>query len=182
MPTNLQTATFGGGCFWCTEAVFQRVAGVTKVVSGYSGGKIKNPTYREICSGLTGHAEVIQITFDADIISYADLVRIFMTTHDPTTLNRQGADRGTQYRSVIYWHDEGQRETATSVIAELAPHFDDPIVTEVSPLGVFYDAEAYHQNYYNDNSNQPYCAVVITPKLQKLRAMHADKLNVAAMS
>jgi peptide-methionine (S)-S-oxide reductase len=175
--SNMQIATVGGGCFWCVEAVLLELQGVQKVVSGYSGGSIKNPTYREICSGLTGHAEVVQITFDADVISFKDLLTVFMTTHDPTTLNRQGADRGTQYRSVIFYHDEEQKAVAKAVITELGPYFDDPIVTEVSPLDIFYEAEDYHQNYYANNSNQPYCAVVITPKLSKLRSMHQDKLR-----
>lgn len=177
---NLQLATFGGGCFWCVEAVFQRVAGVTRVVSGYSGGKERNPSYREVCGGRTGHAEVVQITFDPDVVSYETLVEIFLTTHDPTTLNRQGADRGTQYRSIILYHDAAQKATAEAVIARLADHFDDPIVTEVTYFDVFYPAEDVHQNYYNENTWQPYCTVVISPKLRKLRQQHADKLNVAA--
>ncbi len=176
--SNLKQATLGGGCFWCTEAVFQEVKGVTKVVSGYTGGKAPGkPTYREICSGLTGHAEVVQITFDSSIISYTDILTIFMTTHDPTTLNRQGADVGTQYRSVIYYHDEEQRKTAEKVLENLGEYFESPLVTELSPLGIFYDAEDYHQDYYRNNSDQGYCQVVINPKLAKLRKLHADKLN-----
>lgn len=175
---NLQTATFGGGCFWCTEAVFQEVKGVEKVVSGYSGGDAPGkPTYREICSGLTGHAEVVQVTFDADLISYEDILVIFMTTHDPTTLNRQGADRGTQYRSVIYYHDESQKEIAEVVVKEIAPYYESSIVTEVSPLDIFYKAEDDHQNYYRNNREQGYCSFVIMPKLTKLRKLHADKLK-----
>lgn len=175
---NLQLATLGGGCFWCTEAVFQEVKGVEKVISGYSGGNAPgHPTYREICSGLTGHAEVVQITFDADIISYEDIVVIFMTTHDPTTLNRQGADVGTQYRSVIFYHNEAQKEIAKIVVKEIASHYDNPIVTEISPLNVFYEAEKEHQDYYKNNQNQGYCSFVITPKLAKLRKIHADKLR-----
>tara|TARA_R110002073_G_scaffold108336_3_gene243357 strand:+ start:29982 stop:30518 length:537 start_codon:yes stop_codon:yes gene_type:complete len=178
MSKNIQLATFGGGCFWCTEAVFLEVKGIEKVVSGYSGGNAPGkPTYREICSGLTGHAEVIQITFDADVISYEDILIIFMTTHDPTQLNRQGADVGTQYRSVIYFHNETQQEIAEIVVKELAPHFDGEIVTEVSPLDIFYEAEKEHQDYYRNNQSQGYCSFVITPKLQKLRQLHADKLK-----
>jgi peptide-methionine (S)-S-oxide reductase len=181
MPMNkpaLELATVGGGCFWCTEAVFQEVNGIHQVVSGYTGGKAPGkPTYREVCSGLTGHAEVVQISFDPSVLSYRDLLLVFMTTHDPTTLNRQGGDVGTQYRSVIYYHDETQRQTAMEVIKELADSFDSPIVTEVSKLGIFYEAEDYHQDYYRNNQSQGYCSFVITPKLSKLRKMHADKLN-----
>ena len=175
---NIQQATVGGGCFWCTEAVFQEVKGVEKVVSGYSGGTVPgHPTYREICSGLTGHAEVIQITFDASIISFEDILVIFMTTHDPTSLNRQGADRGTQYRSVIFYENEIQQEIAEVVIKALESYFDNSIVTEVSPLDAFYVADAEHQNYYKNNQDQGYCSFVITPKLSQLRALHADKLK-----
>ena len=178
MRKNMQLATVGGGCFWCTEAVFQEVKGVEKVVSGYAGGNAPGrPTYREICSGLTGHAEVIQITFDANMISYADLLVIFMTTHDPTTLNRQGADVGTQYRSVIFYHNKEQNEIAETVVTELAPYFDSKIVTEISEIPIFYEAEDYHQNYYRNNTSQGYCSYVITPKLTKLRKLHADKLR-----
>lgn len=176
---NIQLATFGGGCFWCTEAVFQEVKGVEKVVSGYSGGdNLKVPTYREVCSGLSGYAEVVQITFDADIISYEELVVIFMTTHDPTSLNKQGADRGTQYRSVIYYHNKRQKEIAEVVSKEIIPYYDNPIVTEVSPLDVFYEAEEDHQDYYKNNQTQGYCSFVITPKLTKLRKLHRDKLKI----
>ncbi|MGB2226074.1 MAG: peptide-methionine (S)-S-oxide reductase MsrA [Polaribacter sp.] len=178
MSKNMQLATVGGGCFWCTEAVFQEVKGVEKVVSGYAGGNAPGrPTYREICSGLTGHAEVIQITFDANVISYADILVIFMTTHDPTTLNRQGADVGTQYRSVIFYHNKEQNEIAATVVTELAPYFDSKIVTEISEIPIFYEAEDYHQNYYRNNKSQGYCSYVITPKLTKLRKLHADKLR-----
>ncbi|MGI9532977.1 peptide-methionine (S)-S-oxide reductase MsrA [Lutimonas sp.] len=180
MRTNMQIATFGGGCFWCTEAVFQEVKGVEKVVSGYSGGNVPGkPTYREICSGLTGHAEVVQVTFDAAVISYEDILVIFMTTHDPTTLNQQGADRGTQYRSVIYYHDEGQKEIAEIVVKELTPYYENPIVTEVAEAQTFHEAEKEHQNYYRNNQSQGYCSFVITPKLKKLRELHADKLKSA---
>ena len=175
---NLELATFGGGCFWCTEAVFQEVKGVNSVVSGYSGGTVPGkPTYREICSGLTGHAEVIQLTFDPNIISYESLVIIFMTAHNPTTLNQQGADRGTQYRSVIFYHNEEQEKTAKQVIFGLATYFEDPIVTEISTLERFYEAEQEHQNYYKDHQEASYCSYVITPKLTKLRQLHADKLK-----
>ena len=175
---NLQIATLGGGCFWCTEAVFQEVKGVEKVVSGYSGGNVPgHPTYREICSGLTGHAEVIQITFDADVISYEDILVIFMTTHDPTTLNQQGADRGTQYRSVIYYHNKVQKEIAEVVSKEIAPYYENPVVTEISPLDVFFEAEKEHQDYYLNNQEQGYCSFVISPKLTKLRKLHSDKLK-----
>ena len=175
---DLKVATMGGGCFWCTEAVFQEVKGVESVVSGYSGGNAPgHPTYREICSGLSGHAEVVQVTFDANVISYEDILVIFMTTHDPTTLNRQGADRGTQYRSVIYYHDENQKTIAEVVSKEIAPYYENPIVTEISPLDVFYEAEKEHQDYYKNNQAQGYCSFVITPKLAKLRKLHADKLK-----
>lgn len=174
----MQIATFGGGCFWCTEAVFQEVKGVGNVVSGYSGGNVPgHPTYREICSGLSGHAEVVQVTFDASIISYQEILVIFMTTHDPTTLNRQGADRGTQYRSVIYYHDISQKDLAELVVKEVSRYYDNPIVTEISPLDVFYEAEKEHQDYYRNNQSQGYCTYVINPKLAKLRKLHADKLK-----
>ena len=175
---KLEIATLGGGCFWCIEAIFLQIKGIEKVVSGYTGGKAPGkPTYREICSGLTGHAEVVQLSFNPEIISYKDLLMIFMTSHDPTTLNRQGGDMGTQYRSVIYYHDRSQKEIAESVIKEMDPFYDDPIITELSPLEVFYEAEDYHQDYYRNNSSQGYCSAVITPKLVKLRKMHADKLR-----
>ncbi len=176
---NLKIATLGGGCFWCTEAVFQEVKGVEKVISGYTGGTAPGkPTYREVCSGLTGHAEVIQVTYDANSISYADILIIFLTSHDPTTLNRQGADVGSQYRSVIFYQNEIERATAEAVIKEVATYYDDPIVTQISELGIFYEAEEYHQNYYRNNRAQGYCSAVITPKLGKLRRMHANKLKV----
>ena len=175
---NLQLATIGGGCFWCTEAVFQDVRGIEKVVSGYSGGNVPGyPTYREICSGLTGHAEVIQITFNANVISYEDILVVFMTTHDPTTLNQQGADRGTQYRSVIFYHDDKQKELAELVINELGPYYKNTIVTEISALDTFYEAEQEHQDFYRNNKTMGYCSFVIEPKLAKLRKLHADKLK-----
>lgn len=174
---NEALATFGGGCFWCVEAVVQRLKGVERVVSGYAGGDIPGPpTYRAVCTGTTGYAEVVQVTFDPEVISYKDLLTIFMTSHDPTTLNRQGADRGTQYRSVIYFHGEEQRITAQQVLEELKGEFPSPIITELSPLDIFYPAEEYHQNYYNQNSRAGYCRVVITPKVQKLRKQYADRL------
>ena len=178
MAKNLQIATVGGGCFWCTEAVFQEVKGVEKVVSGYAGGKVPGrPTYREICSGLTGAAEVVQITFDASLLSYDALLVIFMTTHDPTTLNRQGADRGTQYRSVIFHHDAVQQKIAKQVVTELQAYFEAPIVTEISDAPVFYEAEKEHQDFYKNNNGQGYCTYVIEPKLAKLRKLHADLLK-----
>ncbi|MEJ4088362.1 peptide-methionine (S)-S-oxide reductase MsrA [Galbibacter orientalis] len=178
---KLELATIGGGCFWCIEAVFQEVAGVEKVVSGYTGGNAPGkPTYREVCSGLTGHAEVIQISFDPQVISYDDLLVIFMTSHDPTTMNRQGADVGSQYRSVIYYHNEEQKKIAEEVAKQIAPYYEDEIVTEISPIGAFFEAEEYHQDYYKNNQTQGYCSAVITPKLAKLRKMHADKLKKAA--
>lgn len=167
----------GGGCFWCTEAVFQRVKGVTHVESGYSGGTIKNPTYREITTGMTGHAEVIKITYKPEDISYSDLLRIFFSTHDPTTLNRQGYDTGTQYRSIIFFRDDEEEKTALEVMDEMKDYFDDPIVTELSSLGAYYPAEDYHQDYYNTNTSQPYCQAVISPKVAKLRAMFNDRLK-----
>lgn len=175
---NLSTATFGGGCFWCTEAIFQQLKGVESVASGYSGGDVRNPTYREVCNGTTGHAEAIEIKFDPAVISYEQLLQVFFTTHDPTTLNRQGADVGTQYRSMIFYHDEAQKEMAEKVKREFAPTiWDDPIVTEITPYSEFYTAEGYHQNYFNDNSEQGYCRIVINPKVQKFRKQYADWLK-----
>ena len=175
---NLEIATIGGGCFWCVEAVFQQINGVKKIVSGYTGGTAPGkPTYREVCSGLTGHAEVIQLSFDPNVISYHDLLEVFMTSHDPTTLNRQGGDVGTQYRSVIYYHNEQQKEISEQVLKKMTSYFEDPIVTEISPLDVFYDAEEYHQDYYANNQSQGYCSAVITPKLAKLRKMHSKRLK-----
>lgn len=175
----VEMATLGGGCFWCLEAVFVELRGVKKVVSGYAGGSVPNPTYRAVCNGSTGHAEVAQLTFDPTVITFQEILQIFFATHDPTTLNRQGADVGTQYRSVIYFHSEDQKETAEAMIVELnaADIWPNPIVTEVAPLDVFYAAEDYHQDYYKYNSQQPYCQVVITPKLAKLRKSFADKLK-----
>ncbi len=175
----MEKVTIGGGCFWCLEAVYQDIDGVDKVVSGYAGGSTADPTYRQVCSGSTGHAEVVQITFDPDIVSYRDLIEIFFTIHNPTTKNRQGADVGTQYRSIILYHNQDQRETAQSVIDELETQnvFSDSIVTEVEPLETFYEAEAKHQDYYKRNPGFPYCQAVIEPKLSKLRKKHAAKLK-----
>ncbi len=166
-----ETITLGGGCFWCLEAVYDEMRGVTDVLSGYSGGHVANPTYREVCNETTGHAEVIQIKFNPEIISLQELLSVFFTIHDPTTLNRQGGDVGTQYRSVIFYHDEAQRETAVSLIEELnaAKIWDSPIVTEVAPFAKFYVAEEYHQNYYANNPGQGYCRVVVAPKVAKFR-------------
>lgn len=174
-----ETATFGSGCFWCTEAVFQRLKGVSKVVSGYTGGTTKNPTYKEICTGETGHAEVVQVTFDPKVISYPELLEVFWRSHDPTTLNRQGADSGTQYRSVIFTHSDAQKEAATAYKKKIdaAKVFDKPVVTEITPAVKFYPAEDYHQNYFNTNPKQPYCRAVITPKVDKLKDVFKDKLK-----
>ncbi|MGB3606383.1 peptide-methionine (S)-S-oxide reductase MsrA [Psychroserpens sp.] len=175
---KLEQLTVGAGCFWCIEAVYYQVKGIEDIVSGYTGGTVPGrPTYREICSGLTGHAEVVQVTYDANLISYEDLLVIFMTSHDPTTLNRQGADVGTQYRSVIFYHNDQQKQIAKAVVKEIAPYYENLIVTEISELGEFFKAEAEHQNYYNNNKRQGYCTFVIEPKLTKLRKLHADKLK-----
>jgi peptide-methionine (S)-S-oxide reductase len=166
-----QLATLGGGCFWCLEAAFQQLRGVETVMSGYAGGDTPNPTYRAVCEGDTGHAEVVQLAFDPAVITYRDLLTVFFTIHDPTTLNRQGADEGTQYRSAIYYHDAGQEQDARTVIAELTAErlFDDPIVTEVAPLDHFYQAELYHKDYFRRNPFQPYCIGVVAPKVAKVR-------------
>lgn len=174
---NERKATFGGGCFWCTEAVFNQLKGVTKVESGYSGGKIANPTYREVCSGLTGHAEVIEVTYNPDEITYSDLLRIHLSTHNPTTLNRQGADVGTQYRSAIFYRNEAEKKEAEQVIAEIQAVYDEPIVTQVAPLEYFYKAEEYHQDYYSNNSQEGYCQAVINPKLRKFRELFKNRLK-----
>lgn len=177
---KLEVATLGGGCFWCVEAVLQRIDGVEKVVSGYSGGKVKNPTYEQVCDGTTGHAEVVQVTFDANKISFSEILDVFWHSHNPTTLNRQGNDVGTQYRSVIFYHDETQKETALKSIAESEKSglWNGTYVTEVSPLTDFYKAEDYHQNYYNTVGNRnPYCTVVISPKVQKLQKEYKSKLK-----
>lgn len=165
---HLKTATFGGGCYWCTEAIFERVKGVESVVSGFSGGTTKNPTYEEVCTGRTGHAEVIQIRFDPEQVSYEHLLELFWQAHDPTTLNRQGADVGTQYRSIILYHDEAQKAAAEASKRAAQAHFSDPIVTEIVPFKQFYPADKHHQDYYRNNRNQGYCRAVIAPKLEKL--------------
>ncbi|NOT73323.1 MAG: peptide-methionine (S)-S-oxide reductase MsrA [Cyclobacteriaceae bacterium] len=177
--SNLKKATFGGGCFWCTEAYFLQLKGVTKVESGYSGGKVKNPSYREVCTGLTGHAEVIQITYDPAIISYSDLLEVFWNTHDPTTLNQQGADKGTQYRSVVFYETPEEKKTAEDYKKQLevAHTFNDPIVTEITPLTNYYPAEDYHQNYFALNPNQGYCQYVIRPKVDKFQKQFKSKLK-----
>ena len=176
---GMEVATFAGGCFWCTEAVFLEIKGVEKVVSGYIGGTTKNPTYEDICTGETGHAEAIQITFNPNEVAYEDLLEVFFATHDPTTLNRQGADVGTQYRSEIFYHSEAQKTKAENYIQLLEKEklYDKKIVTKVSSATVFYNAEEYHQNYYNQNSSQGYCQMVIAPKLEKLRKYYKSKLK-----
>jgi peptide-methionine (S)-S-oxide reductase len=176
-----QAAIFGGGCFWCIEAVFQRLTGVSHVESGYMGGHVDSPTYKQVCGGDTGHAEVVRVTFDPDVISYRELLDVFFSVHDPTTLNRQGNDAGEQYRSVIFYADEEQQRIAEDMIAEMtaAGVYPEPIVTAVEPAGKFYEAEDYHQNYYNENSRQPYCMFVISPKLAKLEKKFAEKLKAS---
>ena len=173
----MKIATFGGGCFWCVEAVFQELKGVEKVVSGYAGGHVPNPTYEQVCSGKTGHAEVARITYDPEVVSYPELLEVFWKTHDPTTRNRQGNDVGTQYRSIVLSHDDEQKQLAESYKAKLdaSGAFNRPIVTEIVPLEKFYPAEDYHQNYYRLNSRQPYCQFVIVPKLEKFRQVFRDK-------
>ena len=174
-----ELATLAGGCFWCLEAVFQPLRGVTKVVSGYTGGSVPNPSYQAVCTGATGHAEVTQVTFDPAVISFRDLLDVFFTIHDPTTLNRQGNDEGTQYRSAVFYHSPEQKTDAEGAIKELEAEkvWDDPIVTEVVPLETFYAAENYHQDYYARNATQPYCRAVIAPKVAKLRSKYLAKLK-----
>jgi peptide-methionine (S)-S-oxide reductase len=181
-PADLEQATFGAGCFWCSEAVFQQLKGVRSVVSGYSGGLIENPTYDQVCSGATGHAEVIQVAFDPKVISYDELLEVFWQTHDPTTLNRQGPDFGTQYRSVVFYHTDEQRELAEHYKKQLdAEHaFRKPIVTEISKFTEFYPAEAYHQDYYDLHRGEAYCSAVIRPKVSKVKKVFKDKLNAQA--
>ncbi len=176
-----ENATLAGGCFWCLEAVFEQLEGVERVESGYTGGQRPNPTYEQVCSGTSGHAEVVQVTFDPRRISYRDLLEIFFAFHDPTTLNRQGPDIGTQYRSAIFHHDLKQRATAEQVIAELtrAGTFDEPIVTEVTPFKAFYKAEGYHQGYFRQNPSQPYCRAMVAPKVAKLREKYRARLKAA---
>lgn len=174
---NFNKATFAGGCFWCTEAIFQRLKGVDKVISGYTGGTIKNPAYREICTGRTGHAEAVQVYYDSNLICYNDLLEVFFATHNPTTLNQQGNDKGTQYRSAVFYSDEEQKILALDYIKLLQDKkvFKNPIVTEITAASVFYPAELEHSDYYNQNKNQLYCQLVIEPKLQKLNAFFKDK-------
>ena len=180
MSKKLETATFGGGCFWCVEAVFQDLKGVEQVVSGYSGGSVENPSYQAVCTGATGHAEVVQITYDPEIISYEELLYVFWRTHDPTTLNRQGADVGPQYRSVIFYHNDEQQVIAQKSKQETDASglWRNPIVTEISPLRNFYPAENYHQDYFRQNPYQPYCQMVIDPKVRKFKKEFQDKLKV----
>ena len=173
-----EVATFGGGCFWCLDAAFRQLRGVEKVVSGYSGGKRPNPSYEQVCTGATGHAEVVQITFDPNIISYRDLLGVLFTIHDPTTLNRQGGDEGTQYRSVIFYHSPEQHQAIKEAVRELETEhvWERPIVTEATPFSVFYPAEGYHQDYFNKNPNQPYCSAIVAPKVSKVRKAYFDRL------
>lgn len=177
--SNLETITLGGGCYWCVEAVYENLDGVKSVVSGFSGGKVANPTYEEVCTGTTGHAEVVQITYDKTKTDINEIFQVFFTVHDPTTLNRQGADVGTQYRSVIFYKNAEQKNAAESIIAELnkAKVYNSPIVTKVEPFKAFYKAEDYHQNYYANNKNQPYCKMVIQPKIEKFEKVFKDKLK-----
>lgn len=174
---TLEKATLGGGCFWCLEAIYQQLKGVTEVVSGYAGGRVENPSYLQVCDGLTGHAEVIQITFDPEVISYRDILNIFFTIHDPTTLNRQGNDVGPQYRSVIFYHSDQQKKTAKEVIAAMGNVWSAPIVTELVPFEGFFPAEDYHRGFYQQNPDQGYCIYIIEPKLDKFRKMFASRLK-----
>ncbi|HXX72543.1 MAG TPA: peptide-methionine (S)-S-oxide reductase MsrA [Candidatus Acidoferrales bacterium] len=182
MAASKEVATIGGGCFWCMEAVFNELTGVEKVEPGYAGGAVPNPTYEQVCKGRTGHAEVVQITFDPSILTYKDLLRVFFTVHDPTTLNRQGADVGTNYRSVIFYHTPKQKNDASEVIQEItaAKVWDAPLVTQLAPYEAFYKAEQYHQEYFKNNPNQPYCQIVIAPKVRKFRQHYLQKLKVPA--
>jgi peptide-methionine (S)-S-oxide reductase len=177
--TSKEVTTLAGGCFWCLEAVYDQLKGVEDVVSGYAGGAVRNPTYRQVCSGDTGHAEVIQVTFDPTVVAFKDLLEVFFTIHDPTTPNRQGADVGTQYRSAIFYHTPEQQATAKQVIEELdtARFWDDPIVTEVAPIATFYPAEDYHQEYFERNQSQPYCRAVVAPKVAKVRKHYLERLK-----
>lgn len=179
MNEELQVATLGSGCFWCTEAFFLKLNGVESVVSGYSGGKVKNPTYREVCTGLTGHAEVVQVMFNPKMISYEEILEVFWNTHDPTTLNKQGADEGTQYRSAVFYHTEEQKKIAEEYKIQLDKSgvYKNRIVTEITPFSIFYPAEDYHQNYYALNPNQGYCQYVIRPKVEKFNKQYGSKLK-----
>ncbi|HHU62310.1 MAG: peptide-methionine (S)-S-oxide reductase MsrA [Bacillota bacterium] len=173
------SAIFGGGCFWCLEAIFSDLEGVFRITPGYSGGHVPNPTYQQVCNTETGHAEVVQIDYDEDVITYKELLEIFFSTHDPTTLNRQGADEGTQYRSVIFYQNQGEKETAEEVKRAMSELWEDPIVTEITPLDVLYPAEQYHKNYFRLNPEQGYCKMVIAPKVAKFRAQFKDKLRTS---
>ena len=177
--SHTEIATLGGGCFWCLEAVYEELRGVEKVESGYSGGHVPNPTYRQVCSETTGHAEAVQVTFDPEAVSFQEILEVFFTIHDPTTLNRQGADVGESYRSAIFYHDEEQKRVAEEVISTLESEgiWNNPIVTEVTPFSEFYVAEDYHQEYYRNNGYQPYCQVVIAPKVAKFRKQHLERLK-----
>jgi peptide-methionine (S)-S-oxide reductase len=177
--SRTEIATLGGGCFWCLEAVYDELRGVQQVESGYSGGEVPDPTYRQVCTGTTGHAEVVQVTFDPEVVSFREILEVYFTIHDPTTLNRQGADVGPQYRSAIFYHDEDQRRVAEQVISDLEAEgvWDDPIVTEVTPFDTYYVAEDYHQEYYRNNGYQPYCQVVIAPKVAKFRKQYLERLK-----
>jgi len=179
LDNNLELATFGAGCFWCVEAIFQRVEGVEKVVSGYAGGHVKNPGYKEVCQGTTGHAEVCQLSYDPKVVSFEELLEVFWGTHDPTTLNRQGNDVGTQYRSAVFYHTPEQKELAEKLKKKLddAKKYSNPIVTEIVPYVKMYAAENYHQNYFNENGNQPYCSYVVQPKLEKFQKVFNEKLK-----
>ena len=179
MAEKLETATLGGGCFWCTEAVYKELKGVVDVKPGYSGGHVTNPSYEEVCTGTTGHAEVAQITFDPEVVSFSDILEVFFMTHDPTTLNRQGNDVGTQYRSAIFYHSEDQKQMAEKIIKlfEQEKIYNRPIVTEVTPFSKFYPAENYHIDYFENNPDQPYCQYVIVPKMEKFRKIFKDKLK-----
>lgn len=176
---NLETATLAGGCFWCVEAVFDELRGVESVISGYTGGEVARPTYQQVCTGTTGHAEAVQVSFDPSVVSFREILEVFFTVHDPTTLNRQGADVGTQYRSAIFYHTPEQREVAVRTIAALEEQklWDAPVVTEIAPLKEFYPAEDYHQEYFRNNGNQPYCRAVVAPKMAKFRQKYLEKLK-----
>lgn len=175
----MEKATFGSGCFWCTEAVFQRLKGVSKAQSGYAGGSVENPTYEQVCTGTTGHAEVVQVTYDPDVVSYDELLEVFWNTHDPTTLNRQGNDVGTQYRSAVFYHNDDQKELAEAYKQKLGEGniWPDPIVTEVVPLNNYFPAEDYHDDYFNKNGGQPYCSFVVAPKVKKFKEVFSEKLK-----
>ena len=176
---KLQKTTLGGGCFWCTEAIFKELKGIVDIKPGYSGGDVKNPSYKEVCTGNTGHAEVVQITYDPALINFSEILEVHFKTHDPTTLNRQGADVGSQYRSAVFYHTKDQKYTALQIIDQLDKEkiYENPIVTEVIPFEAFYEAEDYHHNYFEQNKNQPYCRFIISPKLDKFKKLFSDKLN-----